>query len=153
MEGVSTTVYKGLRGYWRRKGYEKLSGEGRGRRVSRSELGSTSTRRRRRRFSWRIKIKPKLKISRLPSPKKFFIWLRDAYVKMMMGFANSRVCASAGYGGGAMAGNGVYGFGKGPLKEYDEKTIVEIYKSLVMAQGQLVPRDAAKLGSQVVCRS
>lgn len=151
MEGVSTTVYKGLRGYWRRKGYEKLNREGRGRRTSRSELGSTSTRRRR--FSWRIKIKPKLKISRLPSPKKFFIWLRDAYVKMMMGFANSRVCASGGYGGGAIGGNGAYGFGKGPLKEYDEKVIVDIYKSLVMAQGQLVPRDAARLGSQVVCRS
>ncbi|KAJ4727753.1 Binding protein [Melia azedarach] len=148
MEGVSMKAYKGVRNYWkRRKGYERLNGSDRRRRTTRSDVGST-----RRRRLWRIKIKPKLRVFRMSSPKKFFIWLRDAYVKMMMGFANSRVCAS-GYGGGAVAGDGVYGFGKGPLKEYDEKMIVEIYKSLVMAQGQLVPRDAAKLSSRIACSS
>ncbi|XP_044491932.1 uncharacterized protein LOC123215772 [Mangifera indica] len=146
MEGVSTMVYKGLRNYWQRRGYERINGTGRRRTRSRLELNST-----RRRRSWRIKIKPKLKILRVASPKKFFLWLRDSYVKMMMSFANSRVCT--GYGG-AFAGQGVYGFGKGPLKEYDEKMIIEIYKSLMLgAPGQLVPRDAAKLGSEIACEA
>ncbi|KAK2649574.1 hypothetical protein Ddye_017063 [Dipteronia dyeriana] len=153
MEGVSTTVYKGLKGYWKRRGYERLNGSsssvaGR-RRINRMELGKAT---RRRRF-WRIKIKPKIKVLQMPSPKRFFVWLRDAYVKMMMGFANSRVFMASGYGG-AIAGDGMSGFGRGQLKEYDEKMMVEIYKSILMAQqGQLVPRDADKLGSQIVCRS
>lgn len=103
------------------------------------ELGSN----RRRRF-WRIKIKPKLKILKMTSPKKFFVWLRDAYVKMMMGFANSRVIGAGGYVAGVP--DGIAAFGQRPLKEYDEKMVIEIYKSLVMAQG-LVPRDPSKLAS------
>lgn len=64
-----------------------------------------------------------------------------------MGFANSRIC-TAGYGGG----EGVYGFGKGPLKEYDDKVIVEIYKSILMAQqGQLVLPRGADSRSQIAC--
>ncbi|GAV57010.1 hypothetical protein CFOL_v3_00549 [Cephalotus follicularis] len=147
MEGVSTTVYKCLKGYWRRRGYERLNGSGR-RRVNRVELGSNQSRRRRR--FWRIKITPKLGLFKKASPKKFFVWLRDAYVKMMLGLANSGM-VSSGYGG-SIGGDPFGGFVKAPLKEYDEKMIVEIYKSLVMAHGQLVPRDAARIGSQIVCR-
>ncbi|XWS46592.1 hypothetical protein CRYUN_Cryun14cG0081600 [Craigia yunnanensis] len=139
MEGISATMYKGLRGYWKRKGYVKLNGSRRPRR-SRLELGST----RRRRF-WRIRVKAKLRIS---SPKKFFVWLRDAYVKMMLGLANSRMI-NTGYGG-AIGDGGIAAFGKLPVKEYDEKVIFEIYKSLVMAQGQLVPREAGKLSSEII---
>ncbi|KAK8718137.1 hypothetical protein V6N13_045382 [Hibiscus sabdariffa] len=143
MERVSTTVYKGLRGYWQRRGYVKLNGGSRGgARRSRVEIGGSS---RRRRF-WKIRVKAKV---RLPSPKKFFVWLRDAYVKMMLGLANSRVVN--GYGG-AMGDHGISAFGKRPVKEYDEKLIVEIYKSLVMAQGQLVPREAGKLSSAIICQ-
>ncbi|KAK6286073.1 hypothetical protein POUND7_012252 [Theobroma cacao] len=141
MEGISATMYKGLRGYWKRRGYVKLNGSGRRTRRNRVELGST----RRRRF-WRIRVKAKL---RIPSPKKFFVWLRDAYVKMMLGFANSRMI-NTGYGGAI--GDGIAAFGKGPMKEYDEKVIVEIYKSLVMGQGQLVPREAGKLSSAIICQ-
>ncbi|XWS31780.1 hypothetical protein CRYUN_Cryun23aG0105400 [Craigia yunnanensis] len=140
MEGISATLYKGLRGYWKRRGYVKLNGSRRARR-SRVELGSSQ----RRRF-WRIRVKAKL---RIPSPKKFFVWLRDAYVKMMLGLANSRM-VSTGYGG-AIGDHGIAAFGKRPLKEYDEKMIIEIYKSLVMAQGQLVPREAGKLSSAIIC--
>ncbi|XP_022759682.1 uncharacterized protein LOC111306046 [Durio zibethinus] len=140
MEGISTTVYKGLRGYWKRRGYVKLNGPRRARR-SRVELGST----RRKRF-WRIRVKAKL---RIPSPKKFFVWLRDAYVKMMLGLANSRMVSTGNRG--AIVDHGIAAIGKRPLKEYDEKMIVEIYKSLVMAQGQLVPREAGTLRS-IVCQ-
>lgn len=82
---------------------------------------------------------------RIGSPKKWLIRLRDAYVKMMLNFANSGL----GSGYGEPMGYGP-GFRKGPIKEYDEKVIVEIYKSLVMAQGQLVPRQTAKLSSHSV---
>ena len=67
-----------------------------------------------------------------------------------MGLANSRamtMSASASGYSGAFGG----GFGRGQLKEYDEKMIVQIYKSLMMTQGQLVSRDAAKLCSELAC--
>ncbi|GMI66614.1 hypothetical protein like AT3G62650 [Hibiscus trionum] len=138
MEGISATMYNGLKGYWKKRGYVKLNSSSRARR-SRVELGTS----RRKRF-WRIKIKAKLRIK---SPKKFFVWLRDAYVKMMLGLANSRMVGS-GYG----ADQGMAAFGRRPMKEYDEKMIVEIYKSLVMGQGQLVAREPGKLCSAIVCQ-
>ncbi|KAJ6729406.1 hypothetical protein OIU85_020334 [Salix viminalis] len=65
----------------------------------------------------------------------------DAYVKMMLRFGNSRAIGDAGYG------DRIAAFGARPIKEYDDKMIAEIYKSLVMAQGQSVPRDASRFGS------
>ncbi|KAL3652908.1 hypothetical protein CASFOL_002589 [Castilleja foliolosa] len=147
MEGVSKSVYKGIKGYWRRKGYKRLNGGGK-RKLRVVQLGSADTgegSRRRRRF-WRFKLTPRLKLKLRFSPKKFLIRLRDAYVNMMMKIANSRVI------GGGYPGDGVMGFGLRPVKEYDERMIVEIYKSIVMAQGQLVPRDAAWIGSEITCR-
>uniref|UniRef100_A0A5B7BRV1 Uncharacterized protein n=1 Tax=Davidia involucrata TaxID=16924 RepID=A0A5B7BRV1_DAVIN len=145
MEGVSGRVCKGLLTgyYWRRRGYERLNASGRRRRKNRVELAVAG---RRRRF-WKIKITPKLRFS----PKKFFTGLRDAYVNMMLRLANSTVINSVGISG--VVGNGVgAGFGRAPLKEYDEKTIVEMYKSLGMAHGQLLLRDAPRIGTQIVGR-
>lgn len=155
---------KGIKGYWRksRKGYERLDGSGlkSKKRLELVTLGGSSSsstttttptsdpqpqngNKRRRRF-WGIKITPKLKIFlKRNSPKKILKKLRDAYVNMMLGFANSSVFSS----GFSYVGNGGYGdsgFMKPVRKEYDEKAIVEFYKSL-MAQGQLMPRDAAKI--------
>ncbi|GER42773.1 mitochondrial carrier family protein [Striga asiatica] len=146
MEGISTAVYRGIRGYWRRKAYERLSG-GRNRKVRVIRLGSDGGDRpaRRRRF-WRIKLLPRLRLRVRFSPKKLLLGLRDAYVGMMMKIANS-AAVGGGYGGYPAAG-----FGVRPLKEYDERMIVEIYKSIVVAQGQLVPRDAAWIGSEITCR-
>ncbi|CAN8280316.1 unnamed protein product [Cochlearia groenlandica] len=132
--------------YWRRwRGYEKLDdtdtnpGHMKDKRV---KIDPT-----RKKKLWRIKIvRPKLRILiKRASPKKLLVWLRDSYVKMMMRLANSRVVGSSGYGGS--------GFGSGPLKEYDEKALVEFYKSILMAQaqGNLVHRHTAnKLPSQPV---
>ncbi|KAF8036804.1 hypothetical protein BT93_C2503 [Corymbia citriodora subsp. variegata] len=135
MEGASVSAYKGLRGYWKRRSYRRLDRSGSRRRMRVVELGST---RRRRRWSWQIKITPKL--ARLSSPKKllhwpkkFLIWLRDGYVKMMLGFADSRVC---GVYGGSVADSGLSGFGRPPPKEYDQRVIVEVYKALMAAQAQ-----------------
>ncbi|CAN1797117.1 hypothetical protein LINPERHAP1_LOCUS21150, partial [Linum perenne] len=83
------------------------------------------------RSSWRIKIKPKLKfLNKVGSPKKLFIWLRDAYVRMMVGFANSGGGGMVGVGGGGLGGR----FGRKVVKEYDEKMIIEIYNSVVIVQ-------------------
>ncbi|XP_042507879.1 uncharacterized protein LOC122083979 [Macadamia integrifolia] len=155
MEGISSSLCKGIKGKWNRKDYKRLDGSHRFRRrtIRVVELASSASQDgvgqdqnqnqgggRRRRF-WRIKVTPKLKIfARVNSPKKFFQRLRDAYVKIMLGFANSRMFLS-GYGGGRAG----FGMRKPALKEYDEKVIVEIYKSL-MAQG-LVPGDAARLAT------
>lgn len=144
MEGISASMYKGFRGYWTRRSYVKLNGSRRARR-SAAELGGSSPPRRR--FWRRFKIKAKLSI---PSPKKFLIRLRDSYVNMMLRLANSGMVSSGYYGGGAAIDDGVAAFGKRPMKEYDQKMIVEIYKSLVMAQGQLVPLEAAKLRSAII---
>ncbi|CAN1196480.1 hypothetical protein LINPERHAP2_LOCUS43595 [Linum perenne] len=130
MEGISVTAYKKMKHYLRRQGYRRIDGP----KIRRAKLGGGGGRR-----SWRIKIKPKLKfLNKVGSPKKLFIWLRDAYVRMMVGFANSAgggmvgVGGGAGYGGSAIGDGG--GFGRKVVKEYDEKMIIEIYKSLVIAQ-------------------
>ncbi|KAB5569492.1 hypothetical protein DKX38_003285 [Salix brachista] len=141
MEGVSARMHRKMKGYWSRSGYERINGSGRIRRNRPAEMGSGTTTSRRRRFTWRIKVRPKLKILKMSSPKKLFVWLRDAYVKMMLRFGNSRAIGDAGYG------DRIAAFGARPIKEYDDKMIAEIYKSLVMAQGQLVPRDASRFGS------
>ncbi|KAE8701998.1 F5K24.2-like protein [Hibiscus syriacus] len=152
MEGISVTVYKSLRGYWNRRGYVKLNGSTGSRRSKVVNLGS-STRRRRRRRLWRMRVKAKLRI--IPSPKKLFVWLRDAYVKTMQGLANSGVVVNTAYMGaigGGGGGRSIAAFGKSPVKEYDDKMIVEVYKSLAMVQGQLLPREARKISSAIICQ-
>lgn len=155
----STSLYSGLKGYWRRRrrGYERLNGSG-WRTKNRIEyLSGEGSRRKRRRF-WKINLKPKLKLKlnlnlklRRFSPKKLLLNMRDAYVNMMMKIANSR-CMNSGLSGFDN------GFEMRQLKEHDEKVLVEIYKSLVMAQGQLIPHDAgaaagaAKFGTQIMCQ-
>ncbi|KAF3581668.1 hypothetical protein DY000_02028279 [Brassica cretica] len=122
--------------YWQKsRGYERLDGSAKkaksgGRNVKRVKFDPT----RKRRF-WRIKIVPKLRVLKKASPKKLLTWLRDVYVNMMLSFANSRVIESS-------YGFGEYGYGSGlASREYDEKKLVEIYKSMLMAQGSLVHRD------------
>ncbi|KAK1385091.1 Tastin like [Heracleum sosnowskyi] len=148
MEGVSTKVYKGLKGYWRRRGYERISGSERRRNIPAVELGSGGSNRRK--PFWKVKINRKIKIKCLfASPKKFFTGLRDGYVRMMMRFANSRAVGVSGYGSGF---GGQACFTTRPIKEYDEKMIVELYKSILMAQNQMVQRDATRFGSEIVLR-
>lgn len=164
MEGITASVYKGLKEYWGRRGYERINGSGR-RRRNRVELGSSQTRKGGGRFwRWRIKLSPKIRFHRIPSPKKLLLWARDAYVRMMLGLANSRVVTMSGssasaFGGALPAGGHTsatgsgLGLGTAQPKEYDERMLIQIYKSLLMAHGHLVPRDAAStLASQVACR-
>ncbi|KAK7277792.1 hypothetical protein RJT34_22809 [Clitoria ternatea] len=155
MEGISASVYRCLKECWRRRGYQRINRQGR-RRMNRVELGSGRTGKTRF-WRWRIKLAPKIRIRKIASPKKMALWVRDSYVRMMLGLANSRVMtmsASASGFGGAIPGSDptVTGFGRAPPKEYDEKTIIQIYKSLLAAHGQFVPHEAARIASEISCR-
>ncbi|CAE6055673.1 unnamed protein product [Arabidopsis arenosa] len=122
--------------YWRRlRGYQRLDGSAKKANSSRRNVKRVKMDPTRKRRFWRIKIVPKLRFLKKSSPKKLLTWLRDAYVNMMLRLANSRVVGSS-------YGYGEYGYGSGlASKEYDEKKLVEIYKSILMAQGNLVYRD------------
>ncbi|CAA7388918.1 unnamed protein product [Spirodela intermedia] len=141
----------GLKGYWRRKQYNQLfSGGGGGNRWRETRrrrvvLGGAAagdprgaTKPRPRRF-WRIRVAPKLQVLRQAiSPRRFLARLRDAYVRMMLSFASS----GGPFSGGGLAYYGTHNpvaeLSRPPLKEYDDKMILEMYKSLV-AQKHLVP--------------
>lgn len=146
MEGISGKMRRGLKKYWGKRRYQKLNGSSRRKRNTVKLGGATGERKRK----WRIrfKVSPKIRIPAISSPKRVMVWMRDAYVRMMMRLANSRVVSAAG-------GDSIGGFGRGPPpKEYDDKMIIHMYKSLIIAQGQLVPPDlAAKLASQTACQT
>ncbi|XP_019162055.1 PREDICTED: uncharacterized protein LOC109158620 [Ipomoea nil] len=155
MEGVSVNVYNGIKQYWKtkRKGYERISRGGRRRKFDTGDGASG-----RKKPSWRIKLTPKIKLNfnlRF-SPKKLLIRLRNAYVNMMLRIANTRVIGGGGgMGMGGFSGDTVASFGARPLKEYDERMLVQIYKSMLAAHGQtqLVPRDAPpRIATPITCR-
>ncbi|GAA0148803.1 hypothetical protein LIER_08143 [Lithospermum erythrorhizon] len=154
-----------IKGYWNRRGrYEKLTGSSAARRRKSTRLGVVNTptespsshhrmrtlmRTLKRRFSWRLNPTRRLKLNKLRyicSPKKFLGGLGDAYINFMNKFADSKVITD-GIGGG-YAGATDDGFATRSMKEYDEKMIIEIYKSIIIAQGQLVQhRDAPRIGT------
>ncbi|PKA48400.1 hypothetical protein AXF42_Ash020963 [Apostasia shenzhenica] len=122
---------EGLKGYWKRITYRSLDGNGaegarKGRR-SKIQLGGGGGSRRRR--FWGIKVSPRLRFLRAVSPKRILKRIRDAYVRMMLGLANSS--ALTGH-----CGDPFPGFKAAPMKEYDERMILQIYKSL-MSQGHI----------------
>ncbi|XP_072975112.1 uncharacterized protein [Typha angustifolia] len=122
-------TYKGgFKGCWGRRAYHRLDGAG----------GSS-----RRRRSWRIKIAPRMRIRilRLVSPKRWLAKIRDAYVRLTLGFASS---AHLGAGFGYGFGGEVAAFGRPKSKEYEERMLVEIYKSII-AHGPFVGADAAQI--------
>ncbi|KAK1356896.1 Glycosyl transferase family protein [Heracleum sosnowskyi] len=144
MEGVSTKVYKGVKGYWRRRGYQRISGSGRKRIIPAVCLGSGGSTRKTR--FWNVKIHRKIKLKCLfASPKKFLVGIRDAYVRMMMRLASSGAVGVTGYGHGY---GGEACFVTRPVKEYDEKMVVELYNKILMGRNQLVHPD----GSEMVIR-
>lgn len=163
MEGVSESFYGGGKAYWKRRRnyYERLNGPTRRRKLAVIQLGRPGSLNRRRPFFRPVTVNTKLRFS----PKRFLISIRDAYVNFMVRLANVTPAISGGYNG----------FGTGPLKEHDEKMIAKVYtrepftghddkmiaqiskyrkekfcRSLVVGQGRLVPRDAARLGNLIV---
>ncbi|MFS7931026.1 hypothetical protein Hanom_Chr04g00351141 [Helianthus anomalus] len=128
MDGITTRVYRRVKRYWRRKPYIRLGGNSTG------EPGLNRPRR-----FWRVRVTSKLKLRY--SPKKLLTGIRDGYVNMMMRMANSQVVAGSGG-----FGEGVAKFGMKPVKEYDDKLIMEIYKTLALRQAQLAINDGSEIG-------
>jgi len=121
-------VYESLKVLLQRRGkYVRLDGSTKRRRLRIAKLGGSRKRR-----IWRFRLPTKIKLRRWLNPMVYLAKLRDAYVKMMLNLANSRVFSSDLVGGGfgpqyaVGAGNP---FGQRPLKEYDEKMLIEMYKS------------------------
>ncbi|XP_058742627.1 uncharacterized protein LOC131615152 [Vicia villosa] len=135
MEGITSSMKRSFNKYWkRRKGYQRVIKSSRKRNTVR--LGGESTTGAKRK--WRIKISPKIKIPAISSPKKWMVWMRDSYVRMMVALANSKVVKMGSFG------DTTGGFGRNQQpKEYDSKMIVHMYNSFVVAQGHL----GSKLGS------
>ncbi|KAG9155839.1 hypothetical protein Leryth_004091 [Lithospermum erythrorhizon] len=151
----SRNEYKGVKWYVnKRKGYQKLHGSSQRMNPCVVVMGGSGNCKKRR-FNWRMKLNKKLKFKFKfsISPKKFLIGFRDGYINFMNKIANSSMVTGGGFvgSGGGYGGNVMNGFRVKTLKEYDEKMIVEIYKSLVISQTQLAPCDVAKFGRHVIC--
>jgi len=135
-------VYESLKVLLQRRGkYVRLDSSTRRRRLRIAKLGGSRKRRR----IWKFKLGRKIKMRRWMNPMVYLVKLRDAYVKMMLNLANSRVFSSDLMGGGfgpQYAVGGGYAFGQRPLKEYDERMLVEIYKTLVI-EGEIRASAAA----------
>ncbi|KAJ0520548.1 hypothetical protein HanIR_Chr10g0460631 [Helianthus annuus] len=134
MDGLTAKVYNGVKCYWRTRGYHRLTTTG----------GHEQQPRRTPRRVWRIRLNRRLKLKLPRSPIKIFVGLRDAYVNMMMKLANTSVVRGrtvSGYNGDA--------FGKiNMVKEYDEKIIIEICKSLAVREN-----NQHQISSQIACSS
>ncbi|XP_039127981.1 uncharacterized protein LOC120264248 [Dioscorea cayenensis subsp. rotundata] len=144
----------GLKTYWKEKAYRRLdSPEGkrrrRRRRLAKAELGDG-----RRRGFWRIRsrirIASRFRSLRKASPRRILTWIRDAYVRLMLAFARS-AAIRGGYGYG-YGGEAVAGFSRPAVKEYDEKVLVEIYKSILARGGGIVAVGSEMDGQIVVNR-
>ncbi|KAH6799293.1 hypothetical protein C2S51_035777 [Perilla frutescens var. frutescens] len=112
---------------WRKRGYNRLSPTNR-RTIKIVRLNDGSKR------SWRLRLVPKLRLMRLASPVKLWYRFKNAYMKMMLKFANIT--------GTSHAAANVFGAKRIPKAreappmaysrtEFENRLILEIYKSMV----------------------
>ncbi|CAL4963950.1 unnamed protein product [Urochloa decumbens] len=161
---MDRTYKGGIKAYWKRRGYYRVDAAAAQRRppLPTAELGggvaqpqpppaeNGSTGRRRPRRGWRVR-RGQLgrRLLRALSPRRWLVRLRDAYVSAMLRLASS---PAVGYGAGApycaTTPHGAAYARPTQLKEYDEKVLVEIYRSILARGGPLplaVPSDGATL--------
>lgn len=146
---MERTYKGGIKAYWKRRGYYRIDAAAAQRRppLPTAELGGgqppaeDGSGRRRGRRGWRVRrgqLGRRL-LSAL-SPRRWLMRLRDAYVSAMLRLASSH---AIGYGAGgpycATANHAGASFAARPaqLKEYDEKVLVEIYRSILARGGPL----------------
>ncbi|XP_040375955.1 uncharacterized protein LOC121053287 [Oryza brachyantha] len=135
-------TYKGgVKAYWKHRGYYRLDAAAAQRRapLPTAELGGGRQEERgaRRRRGWRVRRGLGLgrRVLRALSPRRWLVRLRDAYVSAMLRLASSP--AAVGFGAGApycAAGQEAFTRPR-QLKEYDEKMLVEIYRSILARGG------------------
>ncbi|KAF0925836.1 hypothetical protein E2562_018477 [Oryza meyeriana var. granulata] len=147
MAGDGATTYKGgIKAYWKRRGYGRLDAASAQRRprLPTAELGDGGRAAgqqqpggRRSRRGWHVRRRGLgRRILRALSPQRLLARLRDAYVGAMLRLASSAaVAGTAPYG---PAGADPFARPR-PLKEYDEKALVEIYRSILARGGGVVP--------------
>ncbi|PWZ19662.1 hypothetical protein Zm00014a_018150 [Zea mays] len=145
-------AYKGgIKGYWKRRGYDRIDAAAAQRRprLPTAELGGGEAQPQpaggRRRRGWRVRRRAGVlgrRLLRALSPRRLLARLRDAYVNAMLRLASS--AAVAGYGGAGPYCTAADPFARPrPLtREYDEKALVEIYRS-ILARGEAGPVVAA----------
>ncbi|KAL8252906.1 hypothetical protein R6Q59_036599 [Mikania micrantha] len=124
MEVITTKLYNSVKCYWRPTSYNRLDTTAT---YGDLRMEESRPRRQKRRQMRRIRVAPRLKLKLTRSPRKLFIQIRDAYVKIMMKLANTSVVR-----GTTMTGCNGDGFGKTMIKECDEKIIIEILKNLAI---------------------
>ncbi|CAO2203346.1 unnamed protein product [Urochloa humidicola] len=152
---MDRTYKGGIKAYWKRRGYYRVDAAAAQRRppLPTAELGGggvaqpqppppedgSSARRCRRRRGWRVR-RGQLgrRLLHALSPRRWLVRLRDAYVSAMLRLASS---PAVGYGAGAPycapATHGASFARPAQLKEYDEKVLVEIYRSILARGGPL----------------
>ncbi|KAL6619405.1 hypothetical protein ACP70R_034544 [Stipagrostis hirtigluma subsp. patula] len=145
----SATHKGGIKAYWKRRGYDRLDAAAAQRRprLPTAELGGAGGEgvaaaqqtqqegQRRRRRGWRVGRRAGglgRCILRALSPRRLLSRLRDAYVSAMLRLASS--AAVGGYGAAPFCPAADPFSRPRPLREYDEKMLVEIYRS-VLARG------------------
>ncbi|RCV18109.1 hypothetical protein SETIT_3G274100v2 [Setaria italica] len=146
-------TYKGgIKGYWKRRGYDRLDAAAAQRRprLPTAELGGGSgavpqPEQARRRRGWRVRRRVGVvgrRLLRALSPRRLLARLRDAYVNAMLRLASS--AAVAGYGAAGPYCTAADPFARPrPLTgDYDEKALVEIYRA-ILARGEAAPVVAA----------
>ncbi|CAD6272446.1 unnamed protein product [Miscanthus lutarioriparius] len=157
--GGGGAAYKGgIKGYWKRRGYDRLDAAAAQRRprLPTAELGGggegeaqpqpqpqPAAGRRRRARGWRVRRRRAgvlgRRLLRALSPLRLLARLRDAYVNAMLRLASSS--AVAGYGAAGPYCTAVDPFVRPrPLtRDYDEKALVEIYRSILARGGEAGP--------------
>ncbi|TVU21214.1 hypothetical protein EJB05_30839, partial [Eragrostis curvula] len=143
---MDRTYKGGIKAYWKRRGYYRLDAAAAQRRapLPTAELGGgggpaqpPQEGRPGRRRGWRVRRGLGRRVLRALSPRRWLVRLRDAYVSAMLRLASS---PAVGYGAStpycAAATHGAFAR-PAQLKEYDEKVLVEIYRSILARGGHL----------------
>jgi hypothetical protein len=139
----------GIKAYWKHRGYYGLDADAAqprpplpiaelGGGVSPAQQQQQQEGCRRRRHGWRVRRAGLgRRVLRALSPRRWMVRLRDAYVSAMLRLAAS---PAVGYGAGApYCPAETHGAFARPaqLKEYNEKVLVEIYRSALARGGHL----------------
>jgi hypothetical protein len=146
---MDRTYKGGIKSYWKRRGYDRLDAAVAQRRpqLLAAELGGGGVPaqqeqqkggRRRRGHGWPVRRRGLRRcVLRALSPRRWLVRLRDAYVSAMLRLASSpAVACGAGPPHSATATHGAFAR-PAQLKEYDEKVLVEIYRSILARGGHL----------------
>jgi hypothetical protein len=154
--GGKAAAYKGgIKGYWKRRGYDRLDAAAAQPRprLPTAELGgggegegeAQPQPQRHRRRGWRVRRRRAgvlgRRLLRALSPLRLLARLRDAYVNAMLRLASSAAVVGYGASTGPYCTAAADPFNRPrPLtRDYDEKALVEIYRSILARGGEAGP--------------